>query len=340
MPSREQFLYFSSSILSKVQNIGKNPAKFKSPEILIIKLDEIGDMATATHVFEHLKNEHPDSTITLLCKPIVKSLVENDPNLSNIITSVGEWNKSYELLIDLRGTWKTFFKSIRYWPKMRFDRGTVRWKNKKSGGQTHEVLTNFNVIKPLINSDNITPPNLYPSVEDEKYADSFVSDTGMDKFAIIHAGARRALRRWDPANYAELCTFLREQYKLSVVLAGGEEDINVNEKIQSLCSYKLHSIAGENSLLQFAALAKKATLFIGNESGPLHIAAATKIPVIGLYGPGVKDVFYPYGDNTKVLHQILECNPCDQINCIYPDNPCINRTTVNEVKLELANLLI
>jgi ADP-heptose:LPS heptosyltransferase len=339
IPSGEQFLYFFSSILSDIQNLGKNASKFTPRSILIVKLDEIGDMATATHVFEHLKTRYPNSSITLLCKPFVKNLIANDPNVDEIIISESEWKKKYDLVVELRGNWKTLFKAIRFWPKMRGDRGSVRWRNKKLGGQVHEVLTNYQIIEPLLDSDSLVPPQIHLSQEDEDYANSFIQETGIDKFALIHAGARRELRRWDLSNYAELCTYLRENHKLSIVLVGGEEDEIINEKIQSLCTYNLHSIAGKNSLTQFAALAKKASLFVGNESGPIHIAAAMNTPLIGIYGPGVADIFYPYGDNSRVLHKILECNPCDQINCKYPDDPCINRVTLEEVKLTTSELL-
>jgi ADP-heptose:LPS heptosyltransferase len=64
-------------------------------------------------------------------------------------------------------------------------------------------------------------------------------------------------------------------------------------------------VVGEFNLLEYAALCEQANLFIGNESGPLHIAAAMNIPTIALFGPGVKDVFYPKSDKSIVHHYFL-----------------------------------
>jgi ADP-heptose:LPS heptosyltransferase len=93
-------------------------------------------------------------------------------------------------------------------------------------------------------------------------------------------------------------------------------------------------------LRDFAALCQKARVFVGNESGPMHIAAASQIPTIGLFGPGEPPIFAPHGKKATYIHHKLECNPCDQIHCIYPENPCINRISVAEVKEKIVELLL
>jgi ADP-heptose:LPS heptosyltransferase len=58
-----------------------------------------------------------------------------------------------------------------------------------------------------------------------------------------------------------------------------------------------------------------------------------------LYGPGEPFVFYPWGNKTQVIHPILECNPCDQIQCVHPENPCIKRIELMQVITKVENLL-
>ena len=91
------------------------------------------------------------------------------------------------------------------------------------------------------------------------------------------------------------------------------------------------------SLLDFEALSSKASLMIGNESGPMHLAAAENIPVIGLFGPGEPHVFSPFGKKTTFIHHKLECNPCGQIHCVHPELTCMQRISVEEIvqKVEL-----
>jgi ADP-heptose:LPS heptosyltransferase len=78
---------------------------------------------------------------------------------------------------------------------------------------------------------------------------------------------------------------------------------------------------------------------VGNESGPLHLACAVNIPSVGIYGPGVKDVFYPWAERSAYVHHILDCNPCDQIHCVFPEQPCIARATEAEVQAAVARVL-
>jgi ADP-heptose:LPS heptosyltransferase len=123
------------------------------------------------------------------------------------------------------------------------------------------------------------------------------------------------------------------------------------------------------SLSAFYALISKANLFIGNESGPLQLASLSGVPLLGLFGPGVERVFYPWGSDVTVLnalgeiirtdstthniqeegylakgknkkvviHCLLDCNPCDQVNCIHPDNPCMHRISIHQVVAILQN---
>ena len=111
LPSSEQFLFAANIIADKLLFRQHYDASVK--KILIVKWDEIGDMATATHVFKIIKENYTDASITLLCKPFVKSLISNDPNISEIITDINLFNKRFEMVIVLRGTWKTLFRPNR-----------------------------------------------------------------------------------------------------------------------------------------------------------------------------------------------------------------------------------
>src|SRR5690606_14559545 len=93
------------------------------------------------------------------------------------------------------------------------------------------------------------------------------------------------------------------------------------------------------SLSVFSAFCSRASFYLGNESGPMHIASAFDVPLLGLFGPGVPYVFYPQGLKAEVLHHILPCNPCDQIHCVHPENPCISRIEVNDVLRKIDEIM-
>jgi ADP-heptose:LPS heptosyltransferase len=335
-PGNEQFLFFANVLVDKLlyRKTQLNHVK----EILVIKWDEIGDMAVSAHVFESLKKSFPDAKIHLICKPFVKSLVEYDPNIDFIATTLDAYNAKFDIVVELRGTWKTLLKTFKYWPVNRVSRATVRWKNK--GNQQHEIVTNQMVLQPLLGQmDKTVRPRLYFSHVDVKKVEDFLSVNEIQKFAIVHAGARKKLRQWPLDRFALAIQFLKRKYNLDIVFAGTEEDEADINVIAEKVDFKTYKFTRGFSLSQFSALCSKASFYLGNESGPLQIAATFEIPLVGLFGPGVKDVFYPLSTNARVLHYILDCNPCDQVHCVRPEQPCIQLIQVNEVEQAIDSLL-
>ncbi len=124
---RPERRYLIASVLaSRFINLGKDPSQVRPKSILVIKLDEIGDMATAAHVFSMLKRDHPDARLTVLCKPFVAPLIEADPNVDHIMTSADGWTERYDVVVDLRGSWQTLRITLRQRPILRLDRAGVR----------------------------------------------------------------------------------------------------------------------------------------------------------------------------------------------------------------------
>ena len=335
--NKEQFYFLASALVSWFINFIK-PKKLVH-SILVIKLDEIGDMVYALHVFEHLKIQYPDAPITLLCKPFVKPLVQNTPSISHIIHQIPVSEK-FDLVVELRGNWDTMKYAIDKMPNRRLDRGTVRFLNKLKGGQKHEVITNFEVIKSLLPKGTIPfTPEIKLDQNSKAFVEEFILDKKLKNFAVIHCGARRKLRQWPVEKFSSLIKILIEKYNLQIVFAGTEEDEPVINEIIKLSKVEAVVCTRNFSLLHFACLVQKAKLFVGNESGPLHIAAVMKTPLVGIYGPGVPGVFYPIGDKSKVVHHILDCNPCDQVQCVRRENPCINLVTLLEVEQNISEIL-
>ncbi|MES2617840.1 MAG: glycosyltransferase family 9 protein [Bacteroidota bacterium] len=334
LPSSEQFLYMANVLVDRLFFKQGYGADVKS--ILVVKWDEIGDMATATHVFKLLKNEYPQAKITLLCKNFVKSLIENDPFIDEVITDITAYNKSYDLELELRGTWSTLFRSLRFKGKYRTSRAEVRLKNK--GKQLHEIATNAAVVASVTHNTGNAMPQLYYSESDKNAVEEFIKQHSIGRYAVFHIGARRVLRQWPLERFALLAEFVKTNFQLAIVFAGTKEDEQHINAAKAQLPFETFSFTEGFSLSQFSYLCSGASLFIGNESGPLHIASAFGIPLVGLYGPGVPDVFYPLGENSRILHHVLSCNPCNQIDCVVPENPCIQRITVLDVSNELLNL--
>ncbi|MCX6292319.1 MAG: glycosyltransferase family 9 protein [Bacteroidetes bacterium] len=337
---KEKFVYFFSMFLTRWVNRNKNIRSFSFERILVIREDEIGDLCYSLHIFKSLKKQFPNSKITLLCKPFAVSLVKNDPSVDHVTSNWSELTGDYDLIVDLRGSCKSIWYACTHAPKIRLDRGTVRYRNKKKGSHPHEVQTNLEVIEPLLDETNKAfQPELFFGQDEIKKANEFLLANNIGSFAVLHTGARRQLRKWPLNQYVALATYLESEKKMNVVFCGDKNDLGDITKIQEMISFKTYSVAGTFSLSEFSSLVSKASLFVGNESGPLHIASVAGVSSLGLFGPGEPHVFYPRGKKTAYVHQVLECNPCGQVHCVHPENPCIQRITLEEVKSKVEALL-
>jgi ADP-heptose:LPS heptosyltransferase len=124
-----------------------------------------------------------------------------------------------------------------------------------------------------------------------------------------------------------------------VVLIGGNEDRVLSQSIAALTGPRAVSLAGASSLLESAALIESAELFIGNDSCPLHIAAAVNTPAVGIYGPSNVDQFHPVGApgyRSRVVRSELACAPCFQFvgsDAPWVPNLCYTRDCLKAISV-------
>jgi ADP-heptose:LPS heptosyltransferase len=270
----------------------------------------------------------------------VQSLIQNDPNIDQFLNDSSEL-KNYDVWVELRGNWNTFFASILKTNKFRVDRGTVRFKQR--GSQPHETITNSRIIEPILlkyasDLELKGVSKLYPSLAEITLAKERIESLNVQKYVVIHPAARRVLRQWPAERFAMIAKHLWEKFAIHTIVVGTKDEIDILENVKSGQDFVKIWISNDSLLTLFSVI-QNAELFIGNESGPLQIADLSGIPVIGLFGPGVKNVFYPQRNSrSKVIHSFLECNPCDQIHCSEPI-PCIERIQTIEVTQVIDELL-
>jgi heptosyltransferase I len=124
-------------------------------------------------------------------------------------------------------------------------------------------------------------------------------------FAVINTGAGWPSKLWPAERYAEVAQHLGRQWNLpSVVAWAGETEQRVAHEI-SIRAGGFANIAPATSLTELAQLARRARLFIGSDTGPLHIAAAVGTPCVGLYGPMPASRCRPYGRQHIAVQNIL-----------------------------------
>lgn len=167
-----------------------------------------------------------------------------------------------------------------------------------------------------------------PDSEMKKIIEKFsILKTRDKKSVLVHPGARTKLRQWGVEKFSEVINSIGDRYR--IFLIGGPNEDNIIQDILNKLKKPPDIVSTNLNLLEFAALCKFSDLFIGNDSAPIHIAAATGLFVIGIYGPTLSKHCGPWTDK-KVLFDIstVPCRLCGQDKCIYPEKQaCLNIIT-------------
>jgi heptosyltransferase-2 len=165
-----------------------------------------------------------------------------------------------------------------------------------------------------------TRPKLFLNDEDIRHSTQTLSSFGIgkdDKYAAIAFRAVAESRRWGTENYIGLAKSIVSRYSLKVVLIGSAEDMPEGDKIATSAGAKdVANLAGKTTLRETAAILSNARFFVGNDSGPAHLAAAVGIPLIVLSGADDPKSTSPVSSRKQLLYlDHLDCISCVKNKC-------------------------
>ena len=344
------------------------PKDFAPERILVIKLDHIGDVLLATPVFSNLRRAYPNAELHALTGAWSRVVLEKHPDVNNVVeynspafcrtgqpTSLRETFKLYRqlrrqkygLIVELRSDWRTvWFAFLRLTPK-RLSRAALQVANKLGFAQfsgTHETTRNLDVLRQAGIPTSVETAIFSVTTEDKKWASDFLATYQIDRqhpLIAIHPGSPIALKRWLPERYAELADWLIAQKRAQILFVGVKDEIPITTEIQALMRGESINIAGKTTLTQLASILPTCNVFIGNDSGPMHLAAAVGTQTIGLYGPGDPTRFGPAGTKCQTIQRKSDC-PCLGTVCRYGKSGCMSEIQVTDViqVLETARYLL
>ncbi len=211
------------------------------------------------------------------------------------------------------------------------------------GALKHEIERQLDILHFLGAQPEDTHLEVWTSREDEQFAKNLLNRYGIvptDFLIALAPGAAWAYRRWPADRFIELGRWLQETCKATVLIIAdkGEQDL-AGQMERGLQIRLTINLAGKTTLREMAAVLKHCNLFIGNDSGPMHIAAASGVPSVGLFGPGEYERFRPWGKDHETVRLGLTCNPCSE-NCRFDQARCIQGITVSQVRSVLAKKLL
>jgi ADP-heptose:LPS heptosyltransferase len=375
----EYFRLFLSALVTTIVDVIGPLGRRKSPKILVVKLDHLGDVVTATPVFRALREAYPDARIDALVGSWAHGLLSGNPHVDRILTydstlfsRSGGSRRSftqrlrqmraigahrYTHIIELRGDSWTLLLPFLSGAKRRVDRGTVRlesWLAKRMwafGGApptpdpVHEVETNLAVIQPLLGKTGSIGParvEVFVTDADRRALAERTRGFGIPDDAalvVIHPGASWRPRAWRPERFAEVAREILDRYPVHICFVGTTEDADIADRIAILLQDRRAHFLFQLRLVETATLIERSVLFIGSDSGVAHLAAACGTPLIALYGPQDPRRFRPWSARAIVLHKPVPCFPCKQRVCVVPHNPCVNLIFVEDVMRSAESVL-
>ena len=186
-----------------------------------------------------------------------------------------------------------------------------------------------------------TMPKLYLNESDQTFGKKFWREKGLttedrSEVIVLHPGSGSKRKVWPSERFLDLVDYLRERLhsRLLIVLgpAEGAEIRKTFERMEREPGDTVPILAKGLSLLQLASVMAECRLFIGNDSGISHMAAALGLPVVAIFGPTDQKVWSPRGKKVFVVRREIPCSPCPQerfFQCQHLE--CLRRIEIGDV---------
>ena len=312
-----------------------------------------------------LRERFPDAHLTYIVEPAAAPIVANNPLLDEIIVVprgrgiVGLAAElalvrrlraaRYDIAIDFHGgprssllTWLSGAPvRLGYEVVGRSWMYTKRVPRPRQHRPRHSVENQWDLLSAL----EIPPPDaatfpveMTPDPRAAEAVGERLARAGVrsgDRLIVVHVSAGNPFRRWPTAAFVALVTILvARDRRRRVIVTSGPSELQAAGRVIDQARMRLDPIdcdhvvsCGEFSLAELRALVDRAALYIGGDSGPLHVAATSTVPIVGLYGPTLPVRSAPWRAPRWITESVgvegLECRPCDQRTCVPGDFRCL-----------------
>ena len=301
-------------------------------KILLIRVDHIGDMISSTVVVPYIRKAYPEAEIDFMAASSGSDILEGDPGIDHIVKFDPAWFDRGAGGVAVKI--KSFFEMIKALRKGQYDlaidlRGDSRHiaavfmagiKNRISYGITglgfllthcvpyegiiHETGRNIKLLEPLgISYSGDAEPELHFSDDDLRKAGEILNDSvGGGAYAVIHVFPGRPEKMWTAEGFSSLARWLSELKGLIPMFAGSGKDTPGIENVIEMSGVPCVDLSERTSLGILGCVIDRATVFIGVDSGPSHMAAALNTPSVVLFsGTDDPEQWAPKGKKVRVI---------------------------------------
>lgn len=352
------------------------PALPEGSRVLFIRLRNLGEAVLDTANLRALKRFRPDLQITTLVEAIYTDLFAADPDIEampllrdadekrstftarlSVIKEIR--NRKYTAVINLHGgptsAQLTFASGAKYRVAPAHFRNGYAYnlrippvddilKRPDVSQKLHTVENQFAEFKWLgLPGEEAMPTKLYPVPQMSASAITKLMEAGIDPakpYAVLAPTNEFYTKRWMPERFAEIAEKLAGQGFQILLTGAPTPDQRAQLKaVQSATRQKLASVSSL-SIGELVAVIADSKLFVGNDSGPAHIAAAVKTPLVVMFGPASSVRWRPWRAPSELVQNDYVCNPCSMYKCEAFDEPeCIRSISVAQVMEAVEKVL-
>lgn len=351
--------------------------------LLLVRLRLIGDVVFTTPIIRALRQQYPEARLTYLVEQSAAPVVAANPHLSTVITTTHSrgWQRvkddvalarrlraeRFDTVLDLHGgprsAWLTWASRApvrlgydvpgRSWMYTRVIPRPKDYRPRHAVENQWDLLAALDEALPRAASRTEFPVEMWPSTEDQQAVARQLAQWSVPPQApvvVLHVSAGNPFRRWPEGNFAAVVARLVSigdgPY---VLITAGPSDRDAAARIVT-AARRLAPEAPDRiitadalSLGALRALLDRAALFIGGDSGPMHVAATSRVPIVSIYGPTLPERSAPWRPDEVPLASLepgpLPCRPCDQRACAPGDFRCLTGVSADVVADAARRLL-
>jgi heptosyltransferase-2 len=305
--------------------------------LLISQTSFLGDTVLTLPLITEVKRRFPVRKLTVLCQPPSRELLQGHPAIDEIIVDdkknlhrgfTGLRRKAAELAAkgftlaltphkSLRSALLLYLAGIPTRVGFRQSRGWFLFHHRVNRDPArHDVERNLSILEPFgvtieecrRSLDLPVSPSAQASVDRKLHDLGIIADRPI---IGINPGSVWPTKRWSQDGFARLIMLIRQRYDYQVALFGGAADRGVVKDVFERSQRGAVNLAGKFSLAELPAAIRRCRVFVTNDSGPMHMAVAERVPTVALFCATTADLgFYPYTRHAVIVEKRLACRPC------------------------------
>lgn len=285
--------------------------------ILFITSSRVGDAILTTGLLKHLVDHYQDAKFTIACGPVAKGLFDFVPRLERVIImrkgrAMAHWRhliastvtRSWHLVVDMRSSGVSWFLPTRH---------------RRIYVRKDKIAHRLEDMRHTLKLKNPASPYIWLGAQNRDFADKILQKQKGQSLLVIGPTANWGAKVWPAKNFCKLINHLTSSNghlagaRIAVVGGPGEENI-ATPILDSISDKQKINLVGPIPFLDVAAIFERAALYVGNDSGLMHLSAAMGAPTLGLFGPTCEKNYRPWGDHCNYVRTLetfktLSCHP-------------------------------